>query len=130
MTGHIASNSQIVDLIHVLPDPVEYVRNVIGNFVTHRYEPETSRVRIGIKGMGVAPNYKIEEPSFLHPLTIGTYSFEMTVTPARTFSGRSHREMSELDDCERHDENWSARTMTFAELKTLLGSLAQSDSKH
>src|SRR5258708_2187407 len=79
VTGQIAANSQIIDIVHVLPDPIEYVRNVIGNFVSHSYEPETSRIRIGIKGTGMAPNYKIEEPSFLWPQTIRSLTFEMTV---------------------------------------------------
>jgi hypothetical protein len=52
----------------------------------------------------------------------------MTKTPARIFNGRNHREMVELDDLERHDENWSAETMTFGELKALLSNLSQSQS--
>jgi hypothetical protein len=35
-----------------------------------------------------------------------------------------------LDDRERHDENWSTETVTFAELKALLGSLSQSGRRH
>jgi hypothetical protein len=38
--------------------------------------------------------------------------------------------MTELDDQERHDENWSTATMTFAELKALLSSLSQSECSH
>jgi hypothetical protein len=130
MSGQIAPNSKIIDIVHMLPAPVEYVRDVVGNFVFHRYDPETSAIRIGIKGSGIAPNYKIEEPSVLRVFTVGSLSFEMTETPARTFNGRGHREMRELDDRERHDENWSTETVTFAELKALLGSLSQSGRRH
>ncbi len=52
------------------------------------------------------------------------------MTPARTFSGRDHREIMELDDLERHGENWSTASMNFAELKTLLSNLSQSESEH
>ena len=109
MSGRIAPSSRISDLIHVLSDPNEYVSGVLGNFVSHGYNPETSAIRIGVKGTGVAPNYKIEEPSFLITLNIGSQPFEVPITPAHTFSGRNHREMKELDDLERHDAAWSSR---------------------
>jgi hypothetical protein len=54
----------------------------------------------------------------------------MTMTPAHTFSGRDHRDMTELGDLERRDENWSTASMSFAELKTLLSNLSQSECKH
>ena len=52
------------------------------------------------------------------------------MTRTHTFSGRNHREMMELDDHERHGENWSTDAMSFAELKALLSSLSQSESQH
>lgn len=63
MTGQIAPSSRISDIVHVLPDPIEYVSSVVGNFVSHGYDPETSAIRIGVTGAGFAPNYKIEEPT-------------------------------------------------------------------
>jgi hypothetical protein len=81
-------------------------------------------------GSRIAPNYKIEAPSIPRTLKIGTQEFAMTKTPAQTFNGRNHREMTELDDLERQDENWSTDTMIFAELKALLSNLWQSKSKH
>jgi len=119
MSSQITSGSRISDIFHVLSDAVEYVRGVVSNFVSYGYDCETSAVRIGVTGAGVFPNYKIEEPSV-------PGQFEMIMTPARTFSGRNHREMTELDDHERHDENWSTNTMSFAELKALLSNLWQS----
>jgi hypothetical protein len=130
MSGQITSGSRISDLIHVLSDPIEYVDGVFGNFTFYGYDPETSAIRIGVKGSGIAPNYKIEAPSIPFTLKIGTQEFAMTETPAHTFNGRNHREMIELDDLERQDENWSTDTMSFAELKALLSSLWQSKSKH
>ena len=131
MSGPIARSSRISDLIHVLSDPSEYVRGVLGNFVFYRFNPQTSAIWIGVKGTGVAPNYKIEEPSVPFTITVGSRPiYEMPVTPARTFSGRDHREMGELDDLERHDEAWSTASMSFAELKTLASKISQSESEH
>jgi hypothetical protein len=42
----------------------------------------------------------------------------MELIPGRTFNGRHHGEMTELDDLERHDEHWGA-PMTFDDLKKL-----------
>jgi hypothetical protein len=130
MSDQMTPGSRISDLVHILPDPTEYVSGVVGNFVSYRYDPETSAVRIGITGTGVAPNYKIEEPNVPVTVAVRSHSFEMTMTPAHTFSGRNHREMTELDDHERHGENWSTDAMSFAELKALLSSLSQSESQH
>ena len=130
MFDQIAAGSRISDLIHILPDPIAYVRGVVGSFVSYGYDPETSAVRNGITGKGIAPNYKIEKPNFTVTVAIRDLSFEMTVTPARTFSGRNHREMTELDDRERHGENWSTDAMSFADLKALLSSLSQSESQN
>jgi hypothetical protein len=116
--------------IDLLEDPVGYLAGMVGNFVSYRYDPGTSKVRFGTTGTGKAPNYKIESPSFLHPLNVRDRTFEMTVTPAHTFHGRSHREMVELDQCYRNDEHWSADTMTFAELKALLFEVAQTKTIH
>ncbi len=125
MPGSIASNARINDLVHLLSDPVAYVRGVLWNFDHFRYDPETSVIRVGTTGAGRHPNYKIEKPSA--PVTIELqnrrFKFTVTVTPAHTFSGRNHREMTELDDCERHDEHWSSETTTIAELQALLANL-------
>ncbi len=103
---------------------------VVSNFVTYGYDAETSTVRFGTTGSGVAPNYKIEESG--HPATFNVkgHAVTMTVTPGRTFSGRNHREMSELDNLERHDCHWSRSKLTFDELKTLLSHLSQTKAFH
>jgi hypothetical protein len=130
MFAQIATGSRISDVIRVLSDPVEYVSRVMGNFVFYGYDPETSAIRIGVTGMGIFPNYKIEEPSVPITVKVRSHLFVMTATPARIFNGRSHRGMTELDDHERHDENWSTATVSFAELKALLSNLSQSESLH
>ena len=101
---------------------------VVSNFVFHGYDRETSAIRLGVTGGGIFPNYKIEQPRVPMTITVNSSKFEMTMTPARTFSGRNHREMTELDNRERHDDNWSTATMSFAELKTLLSNISQSEA--
>lgn len=129
MSDQIASNSRISDLIHALCDPLEYVSGVISNFALYGYDRETSAIRIGVTGAGLFPNYKIEKPSVPVTVTALSRQYEMTMTPASTFSGRNHREMTELDDHERHDENWSTDAMSFAELEALLSNLSRRQSE-
>ena len=113
MSDQIASCSRISDLIHILSDPIEYIRGIVSNFVFYGYDCETAAIRHGITGTGAFPNYKIEEPSVPVMVSVLTRQFQMTKTPARIFRGREHREMTELEDHERHDENWSTNTNEF-----------------
>jgi hypothetical protein len=130
MSAELPATTRISDLIHALTDPVEYINGVAANFVSYGYDPETCVIRHGIKGAGIAPNYRIEEPSVPITINVCGTTITMTATPAHTFNGRNHREMVELDDLEWHDENWSAKTTTFGELKALLSKLSQSRSIH
>jgi hypothetical protein len=109
----------VTDFIHNLDDPAGWVAGVLSNFVAHGFDPETSVVRWGQTGLGMFPNYRIEKPS--RPSTINVLGTILhgVATPASTFNGRNHREMTELDEMEWHSENWSTETMTFAELKRL-----------
>jgi hypothetical protein len=109
---------------------VDWLKGILGNFVFHGFDSETSSIRIGITGSGIAPNYKIEHPSRPFVFQIGTQKFKLTGTPARTFNGRSHEEMTELDDLERHDEHWSLATIKFIETRALLARISQSKSTH
>jgi hypothetical protein len=130
MSGQLPTTTRISDLIHALADPVEYINGMVCNFVVHGYDPETSVVRIGITGAGVAPNYRIEKPSYRHTLKIRNVTLEVTVHPAQIFNGRNRREMVELYDLEWRDGNWSAETITLDELKAWLSKLSQSPSIH
>ena len=134
MSGPIEPNSRIINIAHLLPDPIGYLTGVVGNFVSSGCDPDTSVIRWGIMGTGKAPNYKIEEPSYLRPLTIpspqGETTFEMTVIPNRTFCGRNHREMFELEDHFWHPENWTTDATSFTELKAVLTSVYEGGVKH
>ena len=80
--------STAADLIQVLDDPARWLTGVLTNFVSYDFDPQTSAIRIGIKGHGIAPNYKIEKPSRPFVLEVGGLKFETTETPAHTFNGR------------------------------------------
>jgi hypothetical protein len=112
------------NLIHVLANPRSWLTGVLSNFVHHGYDPETCAIRIGIKGDGVAPNYKIEEPDKSVTIQMWGRKYELTETPSRIFNGRNHNEMAELYDLERHDENWTATTLRFDEAKAVLAKLS------
>jgi len=129
-------DARVSDLLNRLDDPTGYVQGVLGNFVSCGFDPQTCKIRIGITGEGVAPNYKIEEPPRSETLRIKTGDSEkpfdatFTVIPGKTFSGRHHRELIELDDMERRDEHWSTASMTFAELQQLRSTLIESKGFH
>jgi hypothetical protein len=112
------------NLIHVLANARSWLTGVLSNFVLHGYDPDTCAIRIGIKGNGIAPNYKIEEPDKSVTVQIRGRKYELTMTPARIFNGRNNNEMAELYDLERHDENWTATTIRFDEAKALLANLS------
>ena len=40
MSDQMTPGSRISDLAHILPDPIEYVSGVVGNFVSYGYDPE------------------------------------------------------------------------------------------
>jgi hypothetical protein len=114
----IAPDSKVSDIIHTLSNPVEYVRQIIGNFVSDQYNRATDVVRIGVAGIGVAPNYKIESP----------FTLDMLGTPrvmwgARIYHGRNHKEIEAFTNNDTRDEHWSTQTMTYDELAALIGEL-------
>jgi len=112
-------NSRVSDILHTLADPTEYIRGIVGSFVTYRFDRATSIVRIGISGTGIVPNYSIETPCEPDPSArIKTY-----VSKRHVFNGRNHLEF--LDDCPI-GENWSSEGMTFSEVQALLGQLRES----
>jgi hypothetical protein len=119
----IAPDVRVSDLVHVLSDPVAYIRGILRNFDQSQHDPADSVIRVGTTGAGFQPNYKIERPSAPATFNVGHRQFTMTVTPADTFSGRDHREMMELGDHPWHSKHWSSAMSTLAELQALLTGL-------
>ncbi len=64
----IAPDARVSDLVHVLSDPVAYMRGILRNFDQGHHDPADSVIQLGTMGGGSCPNYKIERPSA--PVTI------------------------------------------------------------
>ena len=112
------------DFIRSLADPLGWLTGVINNFIVHGFDQETCTIRRGITGTGIAPNYKIEEPSRLVTIYVGTVAWHDTAILGITFNGRHHWEMTWLDDRARQDEHWSA-PMTFHDIKKQLSQISK-----
>lgn len=88
--------------------------------------PALAVVRVGLKGSGQSPNYRIESPELVetHTITIRLPSGankDLPITNTglyKIFRGPTHKEKSELDDLESHPENWSLNTLTLEELQS------------
>ena len=105
------------DFVDSLSDPAGWLTGLISNFVVHGFDPETCTIRYGTTGTGAFPNYKIEEPEVR--IEVDGLTSQFPVTPGLTFSGRHHREMTELYDLERRDEHWSP-VMTLSDAQKML----------
>jgi hypothetical protein len=105
----IAPDSTIADVVDTLIDRENYLRGVVGNLSPRHRQHGSAVVRIGITGEGKAPHYRVETP----PDAPGNQ-------PGRTaFNGRNHEIL--VDDDLMMEQNWSERSMTLAEVRTLLG---------
>lgn len=118
MADQIPADSKVSDIVRTLDDPIEYVRGIIGNFVGEQYNRATDVVRIGVAGIGFAPNYKIESPS-----TFDLRGEPRVVWEARIYHGRNHKEIEAFTNNDTRDEHWSTQTMTYDELTALIGEL-------
>ena len=79
------ADASIIDVVHTLDDPVEYVRGVVGSFFAYHFDAEKAVVRIGTSGKGIIPNYCIEQCG----------DSTSTIFERRhCFHGRNHKEMS------------------------------------
>jgi hypothetical protein len=111
-------DARVSDVLDTLSNPIEYVRGIVESFVEYQFDKTASRVRIGISGNGIVPNYIIETPRERDPTVAG---IQPEVSKRHIFNGRNHREF--LDD--RLAENWSSEGMTFSEVQALLGLLRE-----
>jgi hypothetical protein len=115
----IPPNSTVADILDSLDNPAEYVRQIIGNFVGGQYDRDKAVVRIGVAGIGFAPNYKIEYPQDLE-LGPGVL---VPLHAAQIYHGRNHKEITAFANHDTREEHWSTRATTFAELQALIGVL-------
>ncbi|CAO4145389.1 hypothetical protein [Methylorubrum extorquens] len=108
-TRTLGFDTTIRDIVDTLQSPIEYVRRVLANFYECGIDREHGRVRIGVCGEGIRPNYKIEVPG----LTLDRYF---------TFSGLSHKQVRQHVPAMLY-ETWSDGSMSLHEVGELLGRL-------
>ena len=112
MTEREPDNS-INDILRGVVDRNSYIQGVLSNFISSGCNPKAHKIRLGTSGEGFAPNYRIEDEA---ENTLILRDFTIAGTGSRTFNGRSHREMTELDDHPWHSNHWS-RLISFSELQ-------------
>ena len=122
MEEKIAPGSTVADVVRSLANPVEYVRQILWNFVEGQYDRDAAVVRIGVAGIGVASNYKIE-----YQETIDLVGNPTPMRAAQIYHGRSHRKIEAYANQDTRDEHWSTRSMSFAEISALLADLRKED---
>ena len=122
MEEKIAPGSTVADVVRSLANPVEYVRQIIWNFVEGQYDRDAAVVRIGIADIGVPPNYNIE-----YQETIDLVGNPTPMRAAHIYHGRSHKKIEAYVNQDTRDEHWSTRSMSFAEISALLADLRKED---
>lgn len=98
----------IADVVHTLENPQEYVRRVLANFYECGVDRDRGRVRMGVCGEGIRPDYKFDAPDISDRVL--------------TFSGTSHKQVS-ISIPRMLYETWSDGLMSLDEVAALLGSL-------
>jgi hypothetical protein len=97
----IASNATIASNVSDLADPEAYIRGALTNVSFSKGKPEVVSYRIGVRGSGRWPNYRIERSD----------------QPHQCFDGRTHKSAFEEDNL--RNENWSREAMTTDQLLKL-----------
>jgi hypothetical protein len=129
-------DATIAVIVSRLRDPAEYVRRVLQNKKNCKDEfRQPVVVRIGITGEGVAPHYRIEPEEglsnaigrqLLVPNPQEELDGEIAYTNAafyRAYNGSSHEHQSAWGHRELQSESWSNHSMTFEDVRKLLGDL-------
>lgn len=118
----IAPNATIADVVDRLTSPEDYVRGVLGNLFANNAEG-SAVVRIGVKGRGLVPHYRLDRMSPGFSLSDKPPTPVFSVIGA--FHGRNHKPL--VDELEApdilRDENWSGGFMTLNEVQTLIGAI-------
>lgn len=102
-----------------------YYQGVLENLlqaIAEGLDPATTVVRVGLRGSGESPNYRIESPQLVetHSVPVRGLDKELSLTTTglyKIYRGPTHKEKTELDHLESHPENWSKSALTLAELQ-------------
>ncbi|MEP9376044.1 hypothetical protein ABLE91_04970 [Aquabacter sp. CN5-332] len=116
----IASNSTILNLTGKPEQREEYVRALILNF--YKLGPNRAGfvVRIGAQGKGHSPHYRFETAV---PVMHGDQPAGFSQDTFIIYNGLNHEEMTAFEIQDTNDQNWSSKTMTFAEVESHFGDL-------
>lgn len=104
----LSHDAIIADVVSSLENAEEYVRRVLTTLVTVRREQGEVVVRIGIRGKGVLPNYRIDRAG-------------ESGQSINAFDGTTHKPFTDVRSIDT--SNWSTRSMTYDEVRGLLGSI-------
>jgi hypothetical protein len=107
----------VATIVATLDKPVEYLRGMLQNMQACRKQHGSARVSIGTTGRGVAPHYRVApDEDCLELLDNNQDVSEHFVA----YHGRSHKRMDwGLDELQVM--HWSYGSMTFDEIRNLLG---------
>ncbi len=121
----ISDAATISDVVQTLRHPEEYVRSVLGNMAAlRRAYGDNVWVRIGRTGDGKALHYRIDQRWEREPFFEGCPP-HVSLLPIGAFRGTGHKPLvpsGEEPDI-LHDSNWTTGTMSFEEVRALLGKL-------
>ena len=105
----IPSDSTIRDIVSTLERRDRFVANVLDLLRKAEKEQGPAVVRIGITGKGVLPNIRVDAAD-------GTWT-------RGAFDGVTFKSFADFGQFASTESNWSTKSMTFAEVETLLREL-------
>ena len=103
MTHSLPPDATVADVMATLDKPEVYVPAIYG--VMNSLQRQLGgfvEVRIGVRGKGIMPNYRIDYAG----------------KPIEAFDGQTHKPFTDVGNIDT--ENWSIRSMTFGEIGALL----------
>jgi hypothetical protein len=112
------SDALIIDVLHTLRDPEDFVRGVLGSFISNKFDRDQAIIRLGTSGKGVVPNYCIEQGRIEN--SIGGMILSRHERRS-IFNGFNHKQILEDDWM---GLRWSSSGMSFKEVEDLLGNLS------
>ncbi|SHH21039.1 hypothetical protein [Bradyrhizobium erythrophlei] len=112
-------NAIFRDLTAPVNKRVEYLRRVVQNLESYGPHREIISVRMGVAGRGISPHYKFETPVEYSITNVGIKAAfpEAFIV----YHGASHEQMTAFDLRDIRDEHWSSKTMSYQDVRNILG---------
>ena len=127
----IPDDATLVDVWRSLPDGAGYVRQIARNLKRQERQDRPLRrlrLRLGITGRGIHPNYRIELASFDHDdprRDEGVLDFIPPV-PIGVYRGATHQPIARPNAIELNDAHWSRAVIDMAEMREVLAIVRES----